>query len=210
MSREEIQEWGNENGINIVFNQTYSNDVEDGAFVSQSKEANKTVNEGDKVIISYSLGPEPSKEYQNALKKAQDYSDLMYMSKARLYDQLTSEYGEKFPADAAEWALEHLNADYYFNALKNAENYNKHMHMSKARLFDQLTSPYGEQFTEDEAQYAVDNLVADYNENALLTAKEYQDSMSMSTSAIYDQLTSSYGEQFTADEAQYAIDHLND
>ena len=94
MSREEIQEWGNENGINIVFNQTYSNDVEDGAFVSQSKEANKTVNEGDKVIISYSLGPEPSKEYQNALKKAQDYSDLMYMSKARLYDQLTSEYGE--------------------------------------------------------------------------------------------------------------------
>ena len=210
MSKEEIQTWADENKVKIKFDQTYSDDVEDGEFVSQNKEADKTVNEGDTITVSYSMGPEPSKEFQNALKKAQSYSEMMFMSKARIYDQLTSEYGEQFPADAAEWALEHLDVDYYSNALKNAENYNKTMHMSKARLFDQLTSEYGEQFEEDEAQYAIDNLEADYNENALLTAKNYQDAMSMSTSAIYDQLTSAYGEQFTAEEAQYAIDHLDD
>ena len=34
-------------------------------------------------------------EYKSALKKAQIYSDTMHMSKAGLYDQLTSEYGEQ-------------------------------------------------------------------------------------------------------------------
>lgn len=96
-------------------------------------------------------------EYKNALEKAKGYSD-MNMSKSGIYDQLTSEYGEQFPADAAKWAVDNLDADYNKNALEKAKSYQTNMHMSKAEIYDQLTSEYGEQFTADEAQYAVDNL----------------------------------------------------
>lgn len=36
-------------------------------------------------------------EYRSALNKANAYSDNMHMSKAAIYDQLVSEYGEQFP-----------------------------------------------------------------------------------------------------------------
>ncbi|WP_406807619.1 Ltp family lipoprotein [Clostridium perfringens] len=51
------------------------------------------------------------KEYKAALRKAKVYSDTMSMSKAGLYDQLTSEYGEKFSAEAAQYAVDNLNAN---------------------------------------------------------------------------------------------------
>ena len=82
----------------------------------------------------------------------------MNMSKAGIYDQLTSEYGEQFPADAAKWAVDNLDVDYNKSALATAKSYQTNMHMSKAEIYDQLTSEYGEQFTADEAQYAIDNL----------------------------------------------------
>lgn len=210
MSQDEIEAWATENKVVIQFTQEYSNTVADGQFISQSKEANSTVKEGATIKVVYSLGEEPSKEYQNALKKAQNYSKTMHMSREGIYQQLISEYGEGFPKDAAEWALDHLDADYKYNALKKAENYSDTMYMSKEGIYDQLVSPYGEKFTKEEAQYAVDNLVADYNKNALMKAKSYESSMNMSKSAIYDQLTSEYGEKFTSEEAQYAIDHLDD
>ena len=148
-------------------------------------------------------------EYKSALRKAKSYSDTMHMSKAGLYDQLTSEYGENFTAEAAQYAIDNVEADWKQNALKKAENYNDTMYMSKAGLYDQLTSEYGEQFTPEEAQYAVDNVDADWKQNALKKAESYQELMAMSPSAIYDQLVSEYGEQFTAEEAQYAVDNLN-
>lgn len=148
-------------------------------------------------------------EYRSALRKAESYSEMMHMSKNRLYDQLTSEYGEKFSAEAAQYAIDNIDADWDENALENAQNYSDTMHMSKARLYDQLTSEYGEKFTAEEAQYAVDNVTADWNENALATAKNYQTTMSMSPEAIRSQLTSDYGEKFTAEEAEYAIAHLD-
>ena len=149
-----------------------------------------------------------SKEFKSALKKASAYANSMYMSKQAVYDQLTSEYGEKFPADAAQYAIDNVECDWKENALKKAENYSDTMYMSKLAIYDQLISEYGERFTEEEAQYAIDNIKADWKANALEKAKTYQDSMSMSSSAIYDQLTSEYGERFTAEEAQYAVDHL--
>lgn len=148
------------------------------------------------------------KEYKNALKKAEQYSSIMHMSKQGIYDQLTSEYGEGFPEDAAQYAIDNIDADWEANALAKAQTYSDTMHMSKRGIYDQLISEYGEKFTEDEAQYAIDNVEADWNENALAKAKDYQEHMSMSNSAIYDQLTSEYGEKFTDEEAQYAVDHL--
>ena len=99
-----------------------------------------------------------SAEYRNALAKAQQYSDMMHMSKQGIYDQLTSEYGEKFPADAAQYAIDNVEADWNENALEKAKLYQDQGSMSKSAIHDQLTSQYGEQFTESEADYAIANL----------------------------------------------------
>ena len=97
-------------------------------------------------------------EYKAALKKAQSYSDMMHMSKKGIYNQLVSEYGENFPADAAQYAVDNLIADYNANALAKAKSYQSLMSMSHAAIYDQLVSEYGEQFTSEEAQYAIDHL----------------------------------------------------
>lgn len=72
-----------------------SNSVESNPKVSQTQTAEKA---DDNVSV----------EFSNALKKAKSYSDMMHMSKAGIYDQLTSEYGEGFEADAAQYAIDNL------------------------------------------------------------------------------------------------------
>ena len=97
-------------------------------------------------------------EYKSALGKAASYFKNMHMSKAGLYQQLTSEYGEKFSPEAAQYAIDNLKVDYKLAALEKAKSYQKNMDMSPAGVYDQLISEYGEKFTPAEAQYAVDNL----------------------------------------------------
>lgn len=46
---------------------------------------------------------------QNALEKAKSYQNSMHMSPERIRDQLTSEYGEKFTQEEADWAIANLN-----------------------------------------------------------------------------------------------------
>lgn len=147
------------------------------------------------------------KEYRSALNKAEIYSNEMHMSKTGIYDQLTSD-ADKFSAEAAQYAIDNLQADWNANALASAKNYIKIMYLSKAGVYDQLISEYGDKFTPEEAQYAIDNLQADWNACALKKAREYQE-MDMSPEAIRDQLTSEYGEKFTPEEAAYAIQNLN-
>lgn len=148
-------------------------------------------------------------EYKSALKKAKTYGDVMHMSKGGIYNQLISEYGEKFSIEAAQYAVDNSEIDYNKNALNKAETYSQTMSMSKKGIYDQLVSENGEKFTPEEAQYAIDHIEADWNENALKKAKTYQGSMSMSPAAIHDQLTSDYGEKFSQEEADYAIANLN-
>ena len=95
-------------------------------------------------------------EYSTALGKAKSYNSLFHMSKKRMYSQLTSDF-DKFSNDEAQYAIDHLEADYKYNALFNAKNYRKLFNMSKSGLFNQLTS-YIDGFTEEEAQYAIDHL----------------------------------------------------
>lgn len=104
--------------------------------------------------------PEPDvpTEYKSALRKAESYSEMMHMSKQGIYDQLTSEYGEKFSPEAAQYAIDNLQADYNANALAKAQSYQDDMNMSPEAIRDQLTSEYGEKFTQEEADYAVANL----------------------------------------------------
>ncbi|WP_298039233.1 Ltp family lipoprotein [uncultured Microbacterium sp.] len=97
-------------------------------------------------------------EYANALTKAEQYSDLMNMSKAGIYDQLTSQYGEKFSAEAGQYAIDTIDADWNANALAKAKDYQNLMSMSPDAIRDQLTSEYGEKFTASEADYAIAHL----------------------------------------------------
>lgn len=97
-------------------------------------------------------------EYKNALRKAQIYSDTMFMSKRGLYDQLTSDYGEQFSKDAADYAIEHVDADWNENALRKAKHYQDTLAMSPSAIRDQLVSDYGEKFTKEEADYAIAHL----------------------------------------------------
>lgn len=98
------------------------------------------------------------REYTAALKKAEMYAESMSMSKMAIYDQLTSEYGENFPKEAAQYAIDNITYDWNENALKMAKTYAESMDMSNSAIYDQLISEHGEKFTKEEAQYAIDNL----------------------------------------------------
>lgn len=158
MTREDIQTWFSTNKINGKISDEYSDTIAKGNFVSQSVNANTVIHEGDKITIVYSLGKEPTTEEKNALKKAESYSNTMHMSKKAIYNQLTSEYGEKFSSEAAQYAIDNIEADWNNNALEKAKSYQNTMNMSKQRIYSQLISEYGEKFTKEEAQYAIDHL----------------------------------------------------
>lgn len=158
MSQTDIQSWADENKVSCKFSDDYSDSIAKGSVVSQNKKAGDTITEGDTIKVVISLGKKPSVEYTNALRKAETYSKTMHMSKQGIYDQLTSEYGEKFPADAAQFAIDNMNADWNANALAKAKTYQTTMSMSKSAIYDQLISEYGEKFTKEEAQYAIDHL----------------------------------------------------
>ena len=82
----------------------------------------------------------------------------MHMSKAGIYDQLTSDSGEKFTSEEAQYAIDNVQADWNANALASAKNYQNSMAMSPEAIRDQLSSEYGDKFTQEEADYAVANL----------------------------------------------------
>lgn len=158
MDQTAIKSWADTNKVTCKIQEDYSDSVAKGSFVSQSIKSGETIHEGDTIKIVFSLGKKPSTEYTNALKKAETYSNTMHMSKKGIYNQLTSEYGEKFPADAAQYAVDNMQADWNANALKKAKTYQSTMSMSKSAIYDQLVSEYGENFTASEAKYAIDHL----------------------------------------------------
>lgn len=98
------------------------------------------------------------REYKSALNKAFSYANTMHMSKRGVYDQLVSEYGEKFSVEAAQYAIDNVEVDWNANALVKANNYQATMDMSPSAIYDQLISEYGEKFTKEEAEYALQNL----------------------------------------------------
>ena len=158
LSQTDAKAWCDENGFEFSREEDFSDSVAEGGFISQSPAAGTKLEKGSTVTVHYSKGKEPTMEDKNALAKAEVYSSTMHMSKSRIYKQLTSSYGEGFAPEAAQYAVDHLVADYKANALEKAKDYQTTMNMSKSRIYNQLTSSYGEGFTAEEAQYAVDNL----------------------------------------------------
>lgn len=127
---------------------TDSNSNSDTSTVPSAEQVNEVKTEDTSV----------PKEYKSALNKAASYANTMHMSKRGVYDQLVSEYGEKFSAEAAQYAIDNVKADWNANALAKAKNYQNTMNMSPAAIHDQLTSEYGEKFTQTEADYAIQHL----------------------------------------------------
>lgn len=158
LSQTDAQAWCDQNGFQLSKEEDFSDSIAQGGFISQSPQAGTQLEKGSTVTVHYSKGKEPTMEDKNALAKAESYSSMMHMSKAAIYDQLTSSYGEGFPAESAQYAVDHLVADYKANALEKAKDYQKSMNMSRSAIYEQLTSSYGEKFTAEEAQYAVDHL----------------------------------------------------
>ena len=158
LSQTDAQAWCDQNGFQLSKEEDFSDSIAQGGFISQSPQAGTKLEKGSTVTVHYSKGKEPTMEDKNALAKAEVYSSTMHMSKSRIYRQLTSSYGEGFPPEAAQYAVDHLVADYKANALEKAKDYQTTMNMSKSQIYNQLTSNYGEGFTAEEAQYAVDHL----------------------------------------------------
>ena len=156
MKKEEIENWCNESKVKYTIKEEYSDTVKKGSFISQSVDESSTIHQGDKIIITYSLGKEPTNEEKNALKKAEIYSSSMNMSKQGIYKQLTSSI-EGFSKQAAQYAIDNIDADWNKNALEKAKTYQQDLNMSKNAVYKQLISSV-EGFTKSEAQYAIDNL----------------------------------------------------
>ena len=137
------------------------------------------------------------------------YLDTGSFSKQSLFDQLTSDYANKFLPEEAQYAIDNLDVDWNAEALEAAESYLDTGSFSEQGLYDQLTSTAADEFTAEEAQYALDNVEADWNEEALEAAESYYDMGMTDLNEIYNQITSAYADKFTADQAQYAIDNLD-
>lgn len=93
-----------------------------------------------------------SREYRNALSKAESYLSWAGMSEQGLREQLEF---EEYPSDAIDYALANVEVDYNEQALAKAESYDDWASMSDSQLYDQLIF---EGFTDEQAQYALDNL----------------------------------------------------
>lgn len=97
-------------------------------------------------------------DYNSALRNAEMYVDTLPFSYQGLYDQLTSEYGGQFTPEAAQYAMDNVEADWNQEAVEAAKGYQETMAMSPAAIYDQLVSEFGGKFTAEEAQFGVDNL----------------------------------------------------
>ena len=96
--------------------------------------------------------------HKQALKSAESYLEHSSFSKKGLFHQLTSEYGEGFTEEEAQYAVDNVEVDWKEEAVESAESYLEYSSFSKNELLNQLTSEYGENFTEEEAQYAVEKV----------------------------------------------------
>jgi len=99
---------------------------------------------------------------KNAVRSAQNYLDFTAFSRDGLIEQLSSEYGDGFPREDAEFAVayleEHDMVDWYEQAVLEAQSYLELTTFSRDGLIDQLSSEYGSQFTRDQAEYAADQV----------------------------------------------------
>ena len=95
---------------------------------------------------------------RRALESAESYLAMSGFSKKGLYKQLSSSYGEGFTQAQAQYAVDHVDANWNKEAVEAARSYLEMSPMSRAALIEQLTSSFGEGFTYEQALYAVNKV----------------------------------------------------
>src|SRR5690625_537723 len=116
---------------NIIEVENNPSDVEEE--IEEPEEEPENVEEEPEEVVEQENEPEKDdipREYRNALSAAQNYLDLMPFSEKGLFEQLTSEYGDQYPEDAAQYAIENVEVDYNEEALEAAVSYQELMPMS--------------------------------------------------------------------------------
>src|SRR3954452_4516231 len=93
---------------------------------------------------------------RRVLESAENYLAMSGFSKKGLYEQLSSSAGEGFTQAEAQYAVDHVDADWNKEAVESARSYLDMSPMSRAELIRQLSSSAGEGFTYEQAVYAVD------------------------------------------------------
>ncbi len=100
--------------------------------------------------------PQYTTAQQQAIDSAESYLSMgSGFSKAGLYAQLHSQYGEGFSARLAHFAVSHIKVNWFHQAVLSARGYMQtEPGWSYSGLVQQLDSPYGGQFTVAQAEYA--------------------------------------------------------
>jgi type II secretory pathway pseudopilin PulG len=93
-----------------------------------------------------------------ALDSAESYLEMSGFSKQGLYEQLSSSAGEGFTQAEAQYAVDHVHADWNREAVESARSYLEMSPMSRSALIEQLTSSAGEGFTYAQALHAVNKV----------------------------------------------------
>lgn len=95
----------------------------------------------------------------SAVRSAESYLSFTAFSRVGLTGQLTSEYGEGFTPEDAEFAIAYLESagavDWNQEAAESAKSYLDFQGFSRDGLYEQLTSEYGEGFTPDQANFGL-------------------------------------------------------
>jgi hypothetical protein len=95
----------------------------------------------------------------SAVRSAESYLSFSAFSRVGLTEQLTSEYGEGFMPEDAEFAIAYLEStgavDWNQEAAESAKSYLDFQGFSRDGLYEQLTSEYGEAFTPDQANFGL-------------------------------------------------------
>ena len=152
MGKDDIRTWCSENNITCNINSAYSNNVENGKFVSQSIEDGKVIHEGDSINVVFSQGREPTLSQRNAVRSAEQYLRTMAFSRTGLIKQLEF---EQFSTADATYAVDNIRVDWYEQAYKKGRQYLDTMAFSRGSLIRQLEF---EGFTRSQATHAVDKI----------------------------------------------------
>lgn len=95
----------------------------------------------------------------SAVRSAESYLSFAAFSRVGLTKQLTSEYGEGFTPEDAEFAIAFVESvggvDWNQEAAESAKTYLDLQGFSRDGLYEQLTSEYGEGFTPDQANFGL-------------------------------------------------------
>ena len=99
-------------------------------------------------------------EYKKALETAQKHVDYSHgYSKHSLYNMLTNkEYGDKFSAEAADYAVKNVKADWKENAYYNAKTYKEYGEKSNAEIERYMRNVDSNKFSDKEIDYAIEKL----------------------------------------------------